>query len=92
VLRVTLLAVFFQLLFLVMMTVLFYFEQYREAFLGALLFCGVNLLGALTTVLVPWIPFGTSYLAAGTAATAAAGVFLFSAVRKADRLIYARFV
>jgi uncharacterized membrane protein len=92
VLRVTLLAVFFQLLFLVMMTVLFYFEQYREAFLGALLFCGVNLLGALATVLVPWIPFGASYLAAGTAATAATGVFLVSAVRKADRLIYARFV
>jgi len=91
VLRVTLLAVYFQLLFLVLMTILFYFEQYREAFLGALVFCGVNLAAALATVLVPEIPLGSSYLAAGAAATVVSAVFVFTSIRKADRLIYSRF-
>ena len=74
-----------------MMTILFYFEQYREAFVGALVFCGVNLAAALATVLVPEIPLGSSYLAAGAAATVVSAVFVFTSIRKADRLIYSRF-
>lgn len=91
VLRITLLAVYFQLLFLVLMTVLFYFEQYRQAFVGALVFCGVNLAGALATVVVPQLPFGSSYLAAGVAASAVSALHAFDSVRRADRLIYSRF-
>jgi uncharacterized membrane protein len=91
VLRVTLLAVFFQLLFLVVMTILFYFEQYRQAFLSALVFCGLNLVVALATVATPRLPFGASYLAAGVAASVMGSVFLSRTVRKADRLLFARF-
>jgi uncharacterized membrane protein len=92
VLRVTLLAVFFQLLFLVVMTILFYFEQYRQAFLAALVFCSLNLVVALATVLTPLLPFGTSYLTAGVAASVLGRVFLVRSIRKADRLLFARFV
>ena len=90
-LRITMLAVFFQLLFLTEMTFLFYFELYLPSFIAALTYFAVNLAGSLTTVLTGTGFFGLSYLGAGIAASLICALFLFKAVRKADRLILARY-
>ena len=90
-LRITMFAVFFQLLFLTEMTFLFYFEQYRPAFLAALAYFLVNLGGSLATLFHGAGLFGLSYLAAGIVASGICAVFLFKTVRRADRLILARY-
>jgi uncharacterized membrane protein len=90
-LRITMLAVFFQLLFLTEMTFLFYFELYRASFVAALAYFTVNLAGALATVFTGSGLFGLSYLAAGIVASLICALQLFSAVRRADRLILARY-
>ena len=90
-LRITMFAVFFQLLFLTEMTFLFYFEQYRPAFLASLAYFLVNLGGSLATVFHGAGLFGLSYLAAGIVASGICAVFLFKTVRRADRLILARY-
>jgi uncharacterized membrane protein len=85
------LGVFFQLLFLTEMTFLFYFELYLPSFIAALTYFAVNLAGSLTTVLTGTRFFGLSYLGAGITASLICALFLFKAVRKADRLILARY-
>ncbi len=91
VLRLTILAVFFQLLFLTEMTFLFYFELYSASFVAALSYFAVNLAGALLTAATAALPFGLSYLAAGIVASLLCTAFLLTTVRKADRLILARY-
>jgi len=92
ILRLTLAAVFFQLLFLTLMTLLFYFELYRYTALSAFIYFLVNLSGSLLTLLAPGRAFfGASYLAAGVSASFATGAFLFSASRSFDRLILGRY-
>ena len=92
ILRLTLVAVFFQLLFLTLMTLLFYFELYRSTALSAFIYFLVNLSGSLLTLLVPGRAFfGASYIAAGVSASFAAGAFLFSASRSFERLILGRY-
>ena len=90
-LRITMLAVFFQLLFLTEMTFLFYFELYLPSFLAALAYFTVNLAGALATALSGTGFYGLSYLGAGIAGSLICALFLFRAVDKADRLILARY-
>ncbi|MBA7468965.1 MAG: hypothetical protein GH155_02735 [Spirochaeta sp.] len=92
ILRLTLAAVFFQLLFLTLMTLLFYFELYRATALSAFIYFLVNLSGSLLSLLVPGLAlFGVSYLAAGVSASFAAGAFLFSASGSFERLILGRY-
>jgi uncharacterized membrane protein len=90
-LRVTMLAVFFQLLFLTEMTFLFYFEQYRLTFIASAAYFLVNLGGSLATVILGTGFYGLSYLAAGGVASAICALFLFRIVGKADRLVLARY-
>ncbi len=92
ILRLTLVAVFFQLLFLTLMTLLFYFELYRYTALSAFIYFLVNLSGSLLTLLAPGQAFfGVSYVAAGVIASFTAGAFLFSASKSFDRLILGRY-
>jgi uncharacterized membrane protein len=90
-LRITMLAVFFQLLFLTEMTFLFYFEQYRPAFIAALAYFVVNLGGSLAIVLTETGFFGLSYLAAGMVSALICALYLFKIVQRADRLVLARY-
>jgi uncharacterized membrane protein len=90
-LRITMLAVFFQLLFLTEMTFLFYFEQYRPAFIASLSYFVVNLGGALAIVVSEKELLGLSYLAAGMVSTVICALYLFRIVHKADRLVLARY-
>jgi uncharacterized membrane protein len=90
-LRITMLAVVFQLLFLTEMTFLFYFERYSASFLAALAYFLVNLGGSLATVVFGTDLFGFSYLAAGIVASAFCAAYLFRTIHKADRLILARY-
>jgi uncharacterized membrane protein len=90
-LRITMLAVFFQLLFLTEMTFLFYFEQYRPAFIAALFYFIVNLGGSLLIVSTGKQLFGLSYLAAGMVSTLICALYLFRIVHKAHRLVLARY-
>ena len=90
-LRMAMIAVFFQLLFLTEMTFLFYFEQYLPAFLAALSYFLVNLGGSLATAFHGANLFGMSYLVAGVVASGICALFLFKTVRRADRLILARY-
>jgi uncharacterized membrane protein len=90
VLRLTLLAVFAQLVFLTLVTFLFYFELYRESFRACLLFFLVNLAGSLATVAGGRAFYGASHLAGAAAGALAAAVTLFGAAPKADRRIFSR--
>jgi uncharacterized membrane protein len=90
-LRITMLAVFFQLLFLTEMTFLFYFEQYRLTSIAALAYFAVNLGGSLATVISGTGFFGLSYLAAGAVSSLICALYLFRIVHKADRLVLARY-
>ena len=98
-LRITMLAVFFQLLYLTEMTFLFYFEQYRATFLAALAYFLVNLGGSIAVVLTSPLTgtltetkfFGSSYLAAGIVSSTICALYLFKVVRRADRLVLARY-
>jgi uncharacterized membrane protein len=91
ILRLTLAAVFFHLLFLTALTLLFYLEMYSRAFLSSLLFFGVNLAGSV--MIARWGSglFGLSYLAAGCAASLTAILGLRRSLTRIDRLIYARY-
>jgi uncharacterized membrane protein len=88
-LRITMLAVFSQLLFLTEMTFLFYFEQYRPACIAALSYFIVNLGGSLAIVATGKQLFGSSYLAAGMVSAVICALYLFRIVQKADRLVLA---
>jgi uncharacterized membrane protein len=90
-LQITMLAVFFQLLFLTEMTFLFYFELYLPSFIGAVVYFTVNLALSLLTALAGRGFFGLSYLAAGITASLLCALFLLRAVKKADRLVLARY-
>jgi uncharacterized membrane protein len=90
-LRITMLAVFFQLLFLTEMTFLFYFEQYRPSFIAAFAYFAVNLGGSLVIVFTGTGFFGLSYLAAGIVSSVICATYLFKIVHRADRLVLARY-
>ncbi len=90
-LRITLGALFFNLLFLTSMTFLFYLEKYKETFIAALLFFSVNFGATLYGVSVN-IPFyGAGYLAAGAAGVVCALVFLYKGVLTFDQKIFSQF-
>ena len=75
-----------------LMTFLFYFEMYREAFLSSLTLFLVNFAAACITVLTESTYLsGLSYLLSCFIASAVAAVFLFSAARAIDRKVYARY-
>jgi uncharacterized membrane protein len=87
-LRLVLAAAFFHILYLTLLTFLFYIEMYREAFFTALFFFIVNLL--VTYIAGTWkIDFyGTGYLTASLLSSLFALLYLRSGVRKLDRRIY----
>lgn len=82
--------VFFHIAFLTFFTFLFYVESYGTALKGAAVFFGVNLLGTLATVLVPALPLGSGYLAAGSLAALYAGTRLYRDIGDLDRIVFSR--
>ena len=90
-LRMILLAVFFQLLFLTLMTFLFYFELYHQSFVSCAVFFGVNFFGSIATVLSGSDRYGLSYMLAGVSATLVTALFLFTSVKNVERRILARY-
>ncbi len=91
ILRVTLTAVFFHLLFLTALTLLFYLEMYAQAFLASLVFFCLNLALSVLTARFGGGLFGLSYLISGCAASLTAILYLRLALGRIDRLIYARY-
>jgi uncharacterized membrane protein len=91
ILRTTLAAVFFHLLFLTALTLLFYLEMYAQAFLASVVFFALNLVGSILIARWGGGWFGLSYLVAGAAASLSAILSLQRGLRRIDRLIYARY-
>ena len=92
ILRLTLLAVFFQLLFLTLVTFLFYFQMYLQSFIASLVFFVVNSAGSLLILKSGRVDlYGASYLLAGIAASVVTAVFLFTATRTLERRVYAQY-
>ncbi|HUX50415.1 MAG TPA: exopolysaccharide Pel transporter PelG [Spirochaetia bacterium] len=85
-------AVFFNLMFLTLLTLLFYLEVYERAFAASLLFFLVNLGISLLTVLTGHLALrGVGYLAAGIIGCVVAYLFLLQSANKLERLIYMRY-
>jgi polysaccharide biosynthesis protein PelG len=90
-LRATLAAVFFHALFLSLLIFLFYLELYGRAAASALVFFVVNLAGsAAIAVLGDLRLLGASYLAGGAIGSVVAGLFLQSALRRFDHILFCR--
>lgn len=87
ILKITLAAVFFHLLFLTLLNYLFYIERYRHACRSSLVFFGINTILAFVTA-SGHLPYpGISYLIAAAAASVTAAIFL-----KRDILMLERFI
>lgn len=90
VVRLTLAAVFFQLLYLTMLNFLFYLEMYHRAFYSALVFFVVN---TAVSILAAQISVSTlaglGYLAGGIAGSTYAYFAFRASIRKMDRLVLA---
>ena len=88
--RITAAAVFFHLLYLTLMNYFFYVEDYRNAFLSALIFLVVNAGIAAGSVFVQFpVPAGSSYLAASVSASLFSFPSLLVSLRVFDRKILA---
>ncbi len=90
-LRITLGALFFNLLFLTTLTFLFYIEKYKETFIAALLFFSVNFGVTLYGVSVNIPYYGAGYLAAGAGGTVCALVFLYRGILTFDQKLFSQF-
>ncbi len=90
-LRITLGALFFNVLFLTALTFLFYIEKYRETFISAVLFFSVNVSVTVYMASANAPCYGVGYLAAGAAGTLCALVFLYRGVLTFDQNLYSKF-
>lgn len=90
--RILLIAVYFHFLLLTLITFLLYIELFLQAFVSALVFFGLNLLGSLATAYLQLAAWGgVSYLLSAVLASIVAFVFLDIGTRRLDRLILARY-
>lgn len=89
--RITLIAVFFHLLFLTLVNYQFYLEFYTHALLTCAIFCATNtLVSILAGTGIITVPAGLSYLAGGVAASAFAFTTTYRSMATIERRILAR--
>ena len=87
-LRLVLGGVFFHLLFLTLLTFLFYLERYKEAFITQLCFFSVNFGGTLYFASLANPIYGAGYLFAGFLTSILSWVYLSRAIKTMDRRIF----
>jgi uncharacterized membrane protein len=89
-LRIVLVAVYFHLFFLTLLTFLFYIEMYREAAIATVLFFFMNMILTITLVSLQFPYYGLGYLIASMSASLLCFIFLRSGVKNLDRRVYGR--
>ncbi len=87
-LRLVLSGVFFHLLFLTLLTFLFYLEQYKEAFITQVCFFSINFGGTLYFAGLSIPVYGAGYLAAGVFTSILSVLFLSRGIKTMDRRIF----
>jgi polysaccharide biosynthesis protein PelG len=87
-LRLVLAGVFFHLLFLTLLTFLFYLERYKEAFITQLCFFSVNFGATLYFASLSYPVYGAGYLIAGIITSFLSAFYLFKGVNTIDRRIF----
>ncbi len=86
--RLVLGGVFFHLLFLTLLTFLFYLERYKESFITQLSFFSVNFGVTLYSAGLSSPVYGAGYLVAGIVTSFVAAVFLVRGIKRIDRNIF----
>jgi len=89
--RITLTALFFNLLLLTTVTFLFYIEKYKSAFISVMIFFSVNVGVTLYSTEVNFPYYGGGYLVACAVGTLAAFIFLRHGIKYIDRDIFAKY-
>jgi uncharacterized membrane protein len=87
-LRLVLAGVFFHLLFLTLLTFLFYLERYKEAFITQFCFFSVNFGGTLYFASISVPAYGAGYLISGVLTSVVSGFYLRRAIKTMDRRIF----
>lgn len=87
-LRLVLAGVFFHLLFLSILTFLFYLERYKEAFITQICFFSVNFGATLYYAGLSIPVYGAGYLISGVLTSVLSGLYLSRAIRTMDRRIF----
>jgi len=90
-LRIVLLAVFFHIFFLTILTFLFYIQMYREAFFSTAVFFFINMIVTIIMAKIEFPYYGIGYLAASVSACIVSFTFLRYGVNTVDRRIYGSF-
>ena len=87
--RITLVAVFFHLLFLTLTIYLFYIQMFKKTFITTLCYFLINLGGSIIILISGNINLlGLSYLLAGLVASLVSCFFLIPALKRYDRILY----
>lgn len=86
--RLVLAGVFFHLLFLTLLTFLFYLERYKESFITQICFFSINFGGTLHFAGLSTPIYGAGYLLAGIVTSALSGIFLTRGIKTIDRRIF----
>ncbi len=89
--RITLTALFFNLMLLTGVTFLFYLEKYKSAFISVIIFFSVNIGVTLYGVAVDFPYYGAGYLAGCAAGALAAFFFLHYGIKYIDRDIFSKY-
>ena len=87
-LRLVLAGVFFHLLFLTLLTFLFYLERYKEAFITQICFFSINFGGTLYFAGIASPVYGAGYLLSGVLTSILSGLYLSRAIKTMDRRIF----
>ena len=87
-LRLVLAGVFFHLLFLTLLTFLFYLERYKEAFITQICFFSINFGGTLYFADISTPVYGAGYLLSGVLTSILSGLYLSRAIKTMDRRIF----
>ncbi len=87
-LRMVLAGVFFHLLFLTLLTFLFYLERYKEAFITQICFFSINFGGTLYFAGISSPVYGAGYLLSGVLTSILSGLYLSRAIKTMDRRIF----
>jgi uncharacterized membrane protein len=86
--RLVLGGVFFHLLFLTLLTFLFYIERYKESFITQICFFSINISGTLYFAGLSIPIYGAGYLIAGIVTSLLAGLFLSRGIKTMDRRVF----
>ncbi len=89
--RITLTALFFNLLLLTTVTFLFYIEKYKSAFFSVMIFFSVNVGVTLYSTAADFPYYGGGYLVSCAVGTIAAFIFLRHGIKYIDRDIFAKY-